>query len=156
MRVAARLATRQATRGSMRPLRATWTLIWPNLTNFVASGQLRLWLAALCVGVLAALGAIAFRLLIDALQSPWLGTEFAQIAALGRNVSNWLRIAAPTGGGLLVGLLLHYGLAARRAGSVPDVIESRALRRGQLPLKDGLVSALASAVSLGAGASAGR
>ena len=156
LRVAARLATRQATRGSLRPVRATWALIWPNLTNFVASGQLRLWLAALGVGVLAAFGAIAMRLLIDALQAPWLGTELAQVMHLGRDVPAWLRIAVPTLGGLLVGLILQHALSARRAGSVPDVIESRALRRGQLPLKEGLISAAASALSLGCGASAGR
>ena len=156
LRIAARLATRQATRGSLKPLEAVGDLVWPNLVNFVASGQVRLWLAALGVGVMAAMAATAFRLLIDMLQAPWLGTELAQVAALGRDVPLWLRVAVPTGGGLVVGLLIHYGLSNRRAGSVPDVIESRALRRGQLPLREGLVSAAASVLSLGAGASAGR
>ncbi len=108
------------------------------------------------VGVLAAMAAIAFRIAVDALQSPWLGTEIEQIVSLGRDVPLWMRIAVPTLGGLVVGLILQHGLAARRAGTVADVIESRALRRGQLPLKEGLVSAAAAILSLGAGASAGR
>lgn len=151
-----RTAARRARRGTLRPLRATVELIWPNVANFFTSGQPRLWAAALAVGVLAALAAIAFRIAVDALQSPWLGSEVEQVLGLGRDVPLWLRIAVPTLGGLLVGLIIQHGLAARRAGTVADVIESRALRRGQLLFKEGLVSASAAIVSLGAGASAGR
>lgn len=147
---------RQAVRHSLSPARATYDLVGPNLRVFLASGQMQLWLAAVVVGLLGAGAAILFRLTVDLLQSPWLGTEVAQIVSLGRQVPAWTLVAIPTLGGLVVGLMLQTYLPGRRVGSVADVIEARTLRRGQLSLREGLWSAAASAVSLGAGASAGR
>ena len=65
-------------------------------------------------------------------------------------------LLAPAAGGLIVGIMLDRLLPGKRAESVADVIEARALPQNKLDLKKGLVSATVSAISLGSGASAGR
>ena len=67
-----------------------------------------------------------------------------------------MSLPLPTVGGLVVGLLIWRLLPSRRVHGISDVIEAGALHRGDMSLRTGLVSALASAISLGAGASAGR
>lgn len=70
----------------------------------------------------------------------------------------WLTTAAvgaPILGGLVVGLL-HRGIAERRPHGPADVIAAVQTRRGRLPLRPGLLSALSSLVSLGSGASVGQ
>ncbi|MEO1292532.1 MAG: chloride channel protein, partial [Pseudomonadota bacterium] len=59
-------------------------------------------------------------------------------------------------GGLIVGLLLYYGAGDKVPLGVADVIEARALKQARLDARKGLISWLASALSLGFGASAGR
>ena len=151
-----RRAARRNLDQSLKPAIAVRELVWPNLRSFHASGRLRVWAAAMVVGMLSAIAAILFRLGIDLLQSPWLGREIEQVVTLGRDVPGWLRLAVPVAGGLVVGLVLQWALVTRRTGSVADVIEARALRSGQLTLREGLISAAVSITALGAGASAGR
>ena len=55
-----------------------------------------------------------------------------------------------------MGLLVHFLLPGRHLYSVAEVIEASTLRQGRIDLRTGLLSALASAISLGAGASTGR
>ncbi len=52
--------------------------------------------------------------------------------------------------------MLRYLLTAKRTDAVPDVMEARVNAGRGLSLSQGLLSALASALSLGSGASAGR
>ena len=78
------------------------------------------------------------------------------VAELARAQPWWVILIAPAAGGLLVGLMLQYLLATKRTDAVPDVMEARVNAGRSLSLKQGLLSALASALSLGTGASAGR
>jgi CIC family chloride channel protein len=59
-------------------------------------------------------------------------------------------------GGLVVGLILRYATESQRTHGIADVIEARAIHGANIPIRRGLVSAVVSAISLGAGASAGR
>ena len=69
----------------------------------------------------------------------------------------WITVLTiPIIGGLIVGLLLHVFDDDGRASSVADVIAASRLRAGRISLKDGVISATVSALSLGLGASAGR
>jgi CIC family chloride channel protein len=65
-------------------------------------------------------------------------------------------VAGPTLGGVVVGIIVSRFLPSRRTGGVADVIEARALAGRRLSLREGIMSAIATAFSLGAGASAGR
>ncbi|MFT5505928.1 MAG: CIC family chloride channel protein, partial [Gammaproteobacteria bacterium] len=60
------------------------------------------------------------------------------------------------GGGLMVGLIIRYGIQERRPLGPPDTIYSVQLREPPPDLKSGFFSTLASVISLGCGASVGQ
>ncbi|WP_163268132.1 chloride channel protein [Chelativorans alearense] len=127
----------------------------PNLRAFMETRQPFVWLIALAIGIGVAIAAIVFRELIGIFQLPWLGSRSERVYSNAVTLSWYWIMAGPVVGGLLVGLLL-IGLKARRTGAVADVIEARALAGRKLSLRDGLLSAFITALSLGSGASAGR
>ncbi|MDN2567527.1 chloride channel protein [Aquibium sp. A9E412] len=132
---------------------ATW--IEPNLRSFVESRQPTIWLLSLLVGLAVAVAAILFREGIGLVQLLWLGTRSERVFSTAQHLPWYWVMAGPTLGGLVVGLLL-YRLQARRTGAVADVIEARAISGRKLSLRNGLLSAVVTVISLGAGASAGR
>jgi chloride channel protein, CIC family len=131
-----------------------WTI--PNLKDFQESRQTTVWLLAPFIGLATGLAAIGFRLAIGLVQLPWLHDMSENVAQAARAQPWWVVALAPAAGGLLVGLMLRYVLTAKRTGAVPDVMEARVNAGRGLTLKQGLLSAIASALSLGSGASAGR
>ena len=128
----------------------------PNLREFRASRQLAIWGLAFLIGITVACAAIAFREAIGAVQWLWLGTRLEDMLGAARAAPWWLVLCVPILGGAIVGIGLQVLTGNKRTGGVPDVIEARATSHDALPLRDGLVSAGLAAVSLGAGASAGR
>ncbi len=128
----------------------------PNLKQFQATRQPVVWLLAALIGLATGAAAIVFRLAIGAFQLPWLGTMSEAVAKAARAEPWWVIVIAPAVGGLAVGLMLQYLLVAKRTAAVPDVMEARITAGRGLSLNQGLLSAVASALSLGTGASAGR
>ena len=128
----------------------------PNVREFLTTRQFLVWIIAIFIGIGAAYLAIVFRKLIGLVQLPWLGTTTENVFTAASEIQWWVILLAPTLGGLAVGLFLQYLQPGKRALGVADVIEARALLGCRIPVKAGLGSALISAVSLGAGASAGR
>lgn len=137
-------------------LAAVRSAIRPELDRFLRTRQPLIWLLAILIGFGAGIAAILFRLAIGLVQWPWLRDMSENVASAAAGQPWWVIVAAPTAGGLVVGLMLRYLLTARRTGSVADVMEARAVSAHNLGLRQGLVSAAATAVSLGSGASAGR
>jgi len=127
-----------------------------NLREFTAERQPLDWLLALAIGIAVGYGALAFRFLIVLVQLPWLHSMSERIVTAAASVPWWNIALAPAIGGLIVGLLLQHFVPGRRAHSVADVIEARALRDCKIDTRTGLMSAALSALSLGSGASAGR
>jgi CIC family chloride channel protein len=111
---------------------------------------------AALVGLVAGLATIAFREAFAALQALIFGAPLDREPGVTSGLPWWVLVLAPTAGGLVTGLLCWKWLPDRRPHGVPDAIESAALRGSQLPLGTGLVTAAASVVSLGSGASVGR
>ena len=109
----------------------------------------------LVVGVLTSLAAIAFVELV-LLLNDWL-----LIAPRSRFMMDDTRllllatVCVPALGGLVVGLL-HRFIPERRSHGPPDIIRSVQTMDGRIPPRSGFLSALASVVSLGAGASVGQ
>lgn len=128
----------------------------PNLAEFLSERQPLIWLLALVIGAASAYAAIAFRMAIGIFQLPWLGTMSESVVEAAANTQWWIILLAPASGGLLVGLLLHFLQPSRRVQAVADVIESSAVGRCRISAREGLLSALASALTLGTGGSAGR
>ncbi len=130
-------------------------LIRPNLLAFMAERQPLTWAASLLVGLLAASASVGFRLAINVVQLPWLGTMSERVASAARDIPWPVILLAPAAGGLLVGLVLTL-VPGRRAGGPADVIEAQAFGLRRLGLRAGLLGALAAALTLGSGGSAGR
>lgn len=107
------------------------------------------------VGVLGGLVNLLFFHAIEAvklffLRSPGDPVEVAEM------MRPWERVLMPALGGIVAGLVLHWGLRlVGRQGST-NLLEVVVAGDGRLPLRSGLVKAASSLVSIGTGASIGR
>lgn len=127
-----------------------------NLATFMRERQWLVWLLAMGIGVMVAYAALSFRIAIGAVHWLWLGTAGERVYEAAASVDWYVILLAPALGGLVVGLILQYLMPGKRAFGVADVIEARAIGGCRIPIRGGLLSAGISAISLGAGASAGR
>ena len=118
--------------------------------------QLRLSALALVIGVVAAFGAVLFRELIELVQQGFFGFSTERLASLAATLPGWRVVLAPALAGLFVGVFVKFTLRDQRAHGVAEVIEASAIHGGRMTLRDGLVSAIVNAVSIGGGASVGR
>lgn len=130
--------------------------ILPNVRTFVANREPLAWLLAVSIGAIVAYAILGFRTLIGATQSLWLGTMAEKVSHHIAELPILTVIAAPAIGGLVVGLFLQFVLKSHRPEGVADVIEARAIGQAKMPFRHSIGMAIVSAVSLGAGASAGR
>ncbi|MEO0328617.1 MAG: chloride channel protein [Pseudomonadota bacterium] len=130
--------------------------IEPNWEVFNSSRQLPVWIAAMFIGFVVSAAAILFRELIGIFQALWLFDRSEQVVTAAEKISPLFILLAPAIGGVLVGWALVNLLPNRRTGGVPDVIEARAMDGRDIELKPALWSAGVTALSLGAGGSAGR
>ncbi len=106
-------------------------------------------------GALAALAAIGFVELVAALND-WL--FISPRSRFMVDNATWLlfaTIGVPAAGGLIVGLIHRYN-PDRRSHGPPDVIQAVQGLKPRMSLRSGFLSATASIVSLGAGASVGQ
>lgn len=110
---------------------------------------------AIMVGVLAGYGAIGLYLLISHLLEFSFGVKEETLATGASNLDWWHLLLVPIAGGLIVGLILKLHKKNQTSG-VAAVIEAAALKNSRIGLRDGLLSAAATVVSLGSGASMGR
>jgi len=127
-----------------------------NVRDFLAERQPLVWIMALVIGVAAAYAAILFRLAIRMFQLPWLGTMDKATTAAAMQLPWWMILLAPAAGGLIVGFILVNFQRGRRPHNVADVIEASAVGNCRISARDGFLSALISAITLGTGGSAGR
>lgn len=108
------------------------------------------------IGVLTGMAAIGFRLLIAAAQALAWGSGEDRFAAVVAAMPGWQVVVTPALGGLLVALLVRFVIGGHRPPGVPQVLEATLYGGGRLRLLPGGATALAAALSLGAGASLGR
>ncbi|GAB4391175.1 MAG: chloride channel protein [Kiloniellaceae bacterium] len=127
-----------------------------SLLRFGRNDQVVLSVLAVVVGAAAGGAAIAFRDAIAAVQ--WLTFGFAgeKVATLAAALPWWHLLLVPIVGGLVIGLFIHYFMPNGRPQNVSHVIEASALHDARMSLTVGIRAALASAVSIGFGASVGR
>lgn len=84
------------------------------------------------------------------LRSPDDPVEVAEMMA------GWERVLIPVVGGLVAGLVLHWGLRLVGKQGSTNMLEVVVAGDGKLPFRSGLVNAASSLVSIGTGASIGR
>lgn len=112
-------------------------------------------LLGLVIGGIVAVVAVGFVEAVFALNDALLVSPESRNEHGGGRSLTVLTIAVPTIAGLLVGLL---GLLLRdgRFHGPPDAIRAAHLAEADMPVRSGIVSALAAGLSLGAGASVGQ
>ncbi|MEO5362780.1 MAG: chloride channel protein [Magnetococcus sp. DMHC-8] len=111
---------------------------------------------AVFIGLLVGYGAILFRGLIGLFQTLFMGNGHEGVVAIISALPGWRVLLMPMAGGLIVGLLVHFFLGHAKNQGVPEVMAAVALHNGKLSLRDGWIKMLASALSIGCGASVGR
>ncbi len=112
-------------------------------------------ISAMVLGVLAAYGAIGFRYLIlwsrDFFHLSWqhpLASETFHLA--------WMALLIPALGGLIVGILVYRIAPEVKGSGIPEVMEAVARKGGAIRWRVVITKALAAAVTIGSGGSAGR
>jgi CIC family chloride channel protein len=140
----------------MASLRQTFSSAVAAFGRVLRHRQLVLFVLGLLVGVIAAFAAVGFREAIGLFQTLALGFDSERVFTLAAAQPWWRILLAPVVGGLLVGLFIHYVMPGRRPQGVPHVMEATALQSGRMDIRAGIGAALASAASIGFGASVGR
>ncbi len=115
---------------------------------------------AFVIGVVAALGAVAFRAMIAAVHNLFFLGKFSLVydANLFDPPSPWgpLIILVPVVGGLIVVWMVHTFAPEAKGHGVPEVMYAVYHNKGNVRGAVAIVKSLASAVSIGSGASVGR
>lgn len=110
---------------------------------------------AILIGILSGYGAVLFKFVLKSMQ--WLfyqhGGDFLNFA---HEVPIWAKIAMPAGGGLIVGLVVHFFAREAKGHGVPEVMQAIALRGGVIRKRVAAAKIFASAVTIGSGGSVGR
>lgn len=115
---------------------------------------------AVAVGIVAGLGAVAFRKLIALFHNLFFFGRFSVVFDTLEHTaaSRWgmAIIAAPVVGALLVTLLVRTFAPEAKGHGVPEVIAAVNFNRGVIRAPVALIKALASAISIGSGGAVGR
>jgi CIC family chloride channel protein len=122
----------------------------------VRNDQLILSILAVIVGALAAGGTVLLREGISLVQSFTFGPGSEDMLAHLRALPWWQILLAPALGGLLVGRFIEVFMPGGKPLGVAHAIEAGAVGGGHMPLGAGIGAAIASAASIGVGASVGR
>ncbi|MDK2970830.1 MAG: chloride channel protein family [Candidatus Sumerlaeota bacterium] len=130
-------------------------LWFPFLSRIFRSEQFIILISAAFVGVCAAYGAIAFRALI--LGSGWLffGPAYGDLGAVAE-MAWYRRLFLPVLGGLILAPIIVRWAPEAKGSGIPEVIEATALRGGAVRRRVVPLKALAAAICIGSGGSAGR
>src|SRR5487761_2068178 len=124
-----------------------------------AARSVRVWIAAVLAGVLAAVATQGFRALIQTVE--WIATgHTGGLVAVSESLAPWHRALVGAAGGLAAGLVLHWGLrwAARGPAGAKHLDYMEAAREGQYVLNDRttFVRSLSALLSVGTGAAVGK
>ncbi|MGD0891696.1 MAG: chloride channel protein [Terracidiphilus sp.] len=116
----------------------------------------RVWLLTLVALVIGACGAALAVLLLRAIA---LATNIfyyhrlsvAMVGPAGSPLSPWIMAPVPVVGGLLVGIMAHYGSDKIRGHGIPEAIEAILLRGARVDPKVALLKPISAAIAIGSG-----
>lgn len=77
--------------------------------------------------------------------------SLAMVGPAGSTLPHWLMPLAPIVGGLLVGLIAHYGSDKIRGHGIPEAIEAILLRGARVEPKIAVLKPISAAVAIGSG-----
>jgi len=136
-------------------LRNTCREIALGFTRFCMEQHLSNLLLAIAIGALSGWGAVLFHHILQGSQYLFYQNS-ADILTFHQSVPAWKLALLPAAGGLLVGLLVHFGAREAKGHGVPEVMTALALKGGRIRKRVALVKILASAICIGSGGSSGR
>ncbi len=126
------------------------------LARFFRNEHVVLSVLAVLLGGASAAAVITFRAAIGGVQLVGFGFTHEYVISGVAGAPWWQILLVPTAGGLAVGLFLHWTIKGSGAHGVAHVIEGSTMPSDTLSLRDGIVSAVGAAASIGVGASTGR
>ena len=133
---------------------ALYSFIQRILIQIKSFDQLFVIIIAMIIGVVSGYGAAGFRYLIDFFRTiSWGDGSFVEII---KTTPYYLKIGIPVIGGVIVALFVNRFAPEAKGHGVPEVIEAVATKNGFIRMRVVLVKAVASALSIGSGASVGR
>lgn len=124
----------------------------PSTSPFHDADVSRGMLLAAFVGVIAGLGAVLFRQLIDMFHHVGFEGGKSALSALGE----YYIVLIPAAGGLIVGPLVYFFAREAKGHGVPEVMIAVAKNGGRIRARVAAVKILASAITIGTGGSVGR
>jgi CIC family chloride channel protein len=110
---------------------------------------------AVLVGLLGGFGAILFRWLVDLFQGLTIGPGEDTVSLLAATPW-WQIMLLPVVGGLIVGLLIHFGAREAKGHGVPEVLGAMVFKKGVIRPIVVVVKMVASALTIAFGGSVGR
>ena len=126
-----------------------------NVLGITRNEHLIMVVLAIATGLLAGLGAVAVRHMIESVQSAGFGGG-APLSAAAGSLPFWRILLVPALGGLIVGPVIWWFARDAQGHGVPEVMLSVLLRGGKIRPRVALIKAVISAVTIGSGGSAGR
>lgn len=121
------------------------------LDRYQPPGSVVLGLAAVLVGLTSGIGVWVFKRLIELFHE----LAFGQLGPALTNWGGWLVFLVPALGGLAVGLVAQHFIGEEKHHGVAGIMEATALAGGRLRYRRIPIKAVASALSIGSGASVG-
>jgi len=113
-------------------------------------------LLAIIVGIVTSYAALGFLWAINNLHILLFGAKGDALYLQLEKISGWYLLLVTIAGAIVVRLIVEYWMPEQRNHSPADVIEAARLKSGDLSIKAGVSSAVASIISIGSGASVGR
>ncbi|SET38826.1 chloride channel protein, CIC family [Nitrosomonas marina] len=117
---------------------------------------IRMAILAIIVGVVTSYASLGFLWAIDRLHLLFLGEAGVELYEHLDEVSNWHLFFLPVIGVIVVRFIIRYGMPGHENQGPADVIQATRLGTGEMSIKAGVNSAIATIVSIGTGASVGR
>lgn len=128
--------------------------VWLQEKLHPSDWQVTLFWAALA-GFFGAVAAAAFSGLSEGVHELLTGSRAGVVESM-RLLPRWLVLVVPATGGLIAGLVLHFGQRLAPKDSSTDYMEAILIGSGRIPLRASLVKCTAALFSIGSGGSIGR
>ncbi len=110
---------------------------------------------AVAIGLISAVGAIAFRFMIKYFQDLFYHNT-KDFLTFHHTLPLYWKILMPALGGLVVGPLIYFGARETKGHGVPEIMEALLLKGGRIRPRLTFMQMLVSAICIGSGASVGR
>ncbi|MBN2810173.1 MAG: chloride channel protein [Deltaproteobacteria bacterium] len=131
------------------------TVFNESMAQFRSTEHIFMVIVAVIIGLLGGFGAVGIQYLIKFFSRLFWGIGDLDLEYL-KHVPVYLKIVIPTGGALLVGLIVYFFAPEAKGHGVPEVMEAMALRDGRIRPRVAVAKLFASSLCIASGGSVGR